>query len=122
MNWKKLPLAQQVAKNTQDISTLNSKYTSNVLTTSHTVENSVCSRSGNQILINASVKLTSNVSPWSTFAEIPASLHPYAPTRGFAEVGGEIVPIYIGSSGNLQFTKETVTSGTVVVLVLSYNL
>jgi len=81
MNWKKLPLAQQVAKNTQDISTLNSKITTYEKTTvtagaKYTVNRSKLLKFGNWVLMEAKVTANSAANNTDILCTVPDGYKP----------------------------------------------
>lgn len=95
---------------------------SDAITTSHTLSSASLVRIGNMVLVNAIITLTSNVSIWSNFATINQSYKPANPTRGYGDKGDTILPVYVGTQGNLQLISGGGTSGQTIVLTTIYSL
>jgi hypothetical protein len=111
-----------------DIATLNSKLPtetltgSNAITTSHTLTSASLVRVGNIVLVNAAIKLTSNVSAWSNFATINGSYKPANPCRGYGDKINAVTLFYVGVQGNIQIITSGGQSGETIVLTAVYSL
>ena len=95
---------------------------SNAITTSHTLVSASLVRVANIVVVNAAITLTSNVSAWSNFATINASYKPANPTRGYGDKGSAIIPIYVGTAGNIQLISGGAQSGDGIVFTTVYSL
>ena len=97
MNWKKLPLAQQVAKNTQDISTLNSNL--------------------NKLLV---VEKTATIAGGSSSGAVATSVDmsdsvPNGYTMIGCALGGYTLPYYDNNGNLLTFAQRFTGTKSIVI-------